>query len=82
MELGTKPHFPPVQPLADWAAYKLGVAPDRDHQVGFLIARKISRKGTKGAFMFRQAFEAGERTVNRVFARHVEQAARGLGGAR
>lgn len=27
VELGTRPHFPPVQPLADWAEHKLGLSP-------------------------------------------------------
>lgn len=68
VELGTRPHFPPVQPLAEWAEAKLGVPRDESREVGFLIARKISRKGTKGAFMFTRAFEANRAQVERIFA--------------
>ena len=30
-----------IQPLADWAEHKLGVAPEKARSVGYLIARKI-----------------------------------------
>jgi hypothetical protein len=55
VELGTRPHFPPVQPLADWAVAKLGVPRDEAQAVGFRIARKIAKRGTEGAFMFTRA---------------------------
>lgn len=42
VEFGTKPHFPPVAPLERWAQTKLGTS-----GLGFVIARKIARKGTK-----------------------------------
>lgn len=47
VELGTKPHFPPLQPLQDWAMAKLGVSEEEAPSVAFLIARKIARVGTK-----------------------------------
>lgn len=67
VELGTKPHFPPVKPLAEWAVRKLGVDPSEARSVGFLIARKISRKGTKGAHMFEEGFKANRRQVVQFF---------------
>lgn len=67
VELGSRPHFPPVQPLADWAVAKLGVDPGEARSVGFLIARKISRKGTEGAHMFERAFEANRAQVARIY---------------
>lgn len=67
VELGTRPHFPPVQPLADWAEFKLGVPREEAGTVGFLIARKIAREGTEGAFMFQRAFDANEPQVQRIF---------------
>ena len=69
VELGTRPHFPPVAPLADWAVAKLGV-PRRDaRRVGFAIARKISIEGTEGAFMFTRAFEANRGQVAAIYNR-------------
>lgn len=41
IEFGTRPHFPPVDALRDWAAKFLG-----DERLAFLVARAISRRGT------------------------------------
>lgn len=41
VEFGTRPHFPPVEPLEEWAR-RHGMPPG----TGFLIARKIARYGT------------------------------------
>jgi len=41
VEFGARPHFPPVDALKDWAAKKLG-----DENLAFVVARKISEKGT------------------------------------
>lgn len=41
VEFGTRPHFPPVEALKDWAAKFLG-----DEALAFLVARAISRRGT------------------------------------
>lgn len=80
VELGTKPHFPPVQPLADWARQKLGVDPGEARSVGFLIARKISKKGTKGAHMFADAFKANRGQVARIFEGARERIAARIAG--
>lgn len=63
VELGTKPHFPPVAPIADWARAKLGLTEDEARRVAFMIARKISQHGTKGAHMFADALEATEEQI-------------------
>jgi len=42
VEGGTMPHFPPVAALERWAQTKLGIS-----GLGFVIALKISREGTK-----------------------------------
>lgn len=44
---GTVPHFPPVDALIPWVIKKLAVAPANARSVAFLVARKISRVGTK-----------------------------------
>jgi hypothetical protein len=41
VELGTRPHFPPVDALKPWAEKKLG-----DENLAFVVARAISRRGT------------------------------------
>jgi len=69
VELGTKPHYPPIQPLAEWVEHKFGYSGNEARNVAFLIQRKIGRKGTEGAFMFKQAFEANQEQVLRIMAR-------------
>lgn len=73
VELGTRPHFPPVQPLADWAERKLGVPAAQARDVGFLIARKIARRGTEGAHMFERAFERVRPQVVAIYERAHER---------
>ena len=41
IEFGTRPHFPPVDALRDWAAKFLG-----DERLAFVVARAIARRGT------------------------------------
>ncbi len=68
VELGTKPHFPPVEPLRDWVEKKLGVDPSRSGQVAFLIARKIAKRGTKGARYAGRALDENADQVNQIVA--------------
>ncbi len=57
VELGTKPHFPPIAPIKFWVEKKLGIEGKEADSVAFLIARKISKKGTEGAYMFGNAWD-------------------------
>lgn len=58
VEVGRKPgSFPPVAPIALWAERKLGVFDHEAQGVGFAIARKIFKSGTKGAHMFQDAWK-------------------------
>jgi hypothetical protein len=63
VELGTKPHFPPLAPLQDWVEKKLGIDKSESKQVAFLIARKISRKGTQGQHPFEKGLSENSRQV-------------------
>ncbi len=67
VELGTKPHMPPIQPLEDWVQHKLGKMGPEIKRVAQAIAWKIKHHGTKGAFMFKDAFEANQDEVLRQF---------------
>ena len=77
VELGTKPHFPPLDALTDWVHSKFDLPRAQAKSVAFLIARKISKKGTKGQHMFRdtlnenasQVFNILDAAVDRIFAR-------------
>lgn len=50
VERGTRPHFPPPSALERWCAIVLGNA-----RLAFVVARAISRRGTRGAKMFEKA---------------------------
>lgn len=67
VELGTKPHWAPIQPLIDWVEQKLDIPADQSEGVARRIQYKIAHRGTKGSFMFKQAFDKGADTVNRAF---------------
>lgn len=68
VEMGTKPHFPPIEPLAFWVERKLGYHGDEAKGVAFAIARKMSRKGTKGANMFAETYANNESRVQGILA--------------
>lgn len=42
VELGTRPHWPPIEPLKEWARFVLG-----DEDLGYAVAASIARNGTK-----------------------------------
>ena len=82
VELGTRPHFPPVDALIDWVRIRFGISGDKEARgVAFLVARKIARKGTKPQRPFGLAFQAQEQAVRRIFERAAANiAARAVGG--
>jgi len=46
IEFGTRPHFPPLQPILEWVKRKLHVPEKRAKGVAFMVVRKIGRRGT------------------------------------
>jgi len=68
VERGRRPgRMPPIDAIQYWVERK-GIAGDEDpRQVAFLIARAIGRRGTKGAFMFRDGLEAARPRVVRLW---------------
>lgn len=64
VELGTKPHFPPIEPLRYWVERVLRIEDEkRSRSVAFAIARKIARRGTRGQKMFGKAFDENRHRV-------------------
>lgn len=59
VEKGTRPHFPPVYALEGWAR--------RHGMVAFLVARAISKRGTKAHRMLENALEDNQRRVIQFF---------------
>lgn len=79
VELGTRPHFPPVDAIEDWVRVKLGITGPEARGVAFAIARKIAARGTQGAFMFQNAMAAAEPELERQARLMVDEIVRQLG---
>lgn len=80
VEYGTKPHFPPAGPLQHWVETKLGISGKEAKSVAYLIARAISRRGTKGAQMFGQGFSENETAVMRILEQIPADIVKGVNG--
>jgi hypothetical protein len=76
VECGTKPHFPPIDPLEFWVEKKLGLSGREARSVAFLIARAISVRGTKAAHMFEKGFGENEARVVRILNEIADDIAR------
>lgn len=54
VEMGSRPHTPPLQPLIDWAR-RHGATDDADaHRMAFGVQRKIAREGTRPTYFTRK----------------------------
>ena len=67
LEYGSRPHFPPPKALELWVKRVLRVPDEQVKGVAFLVARKISQRGTEGAHMFEKGWEASEQYVNDIW---------------
>lgn len=74
VENDTRPHFPPIAPLAEYARIKLGVSEKDSKRVGYLLARKISRVGTKGKHILERAITQSESDIETLFIKGIEDA--------
>lgn len=82
VELGTRPHFPPLEPIQDWVRVKLAISDETDIEAAALaIARKIAARGTLGVGMFHRTWARLEPQVQAIFSRARDRiAARMAGG--
>lgn len=79
VEYGTRKHFPPVGPIQHWVERKLGLSGSHARSVAFMIARAISRRGTKGAHMVEKGFDESEAAVMRILEEIPDDIARRIG---
>ena len=56
---GTRPHFPPIEAVQKWA--------DRHGIPAFLVARSISKKGTKGVPFYDRAIKQSPTIIDQIF---------------
>ena len=66
---GTRPHFPPIAALIPWVVKKLGISDAKQARtVAFLIARKISKVGTKPNPYHDRAFQSQVGMIRQVLS--------------
>lgn len=69
IELGARPHMPPIAPLADWVRRKLGVKDGKEaRSVAYAIALKIARDGTPAHHMFSEGLAATQAQIGEIIA--------------
>jgi hypothetical protein len=81
VEMGTRPHYPPLEPLINWVESKLGLYGDEAESAARGIQRKIGRFGTPGYGMARFALIDGQATISAEFADAAERITARLAGA-
>lgn len=67
VELGTRPHMPPIEPLIGWVQEKLGVSAQDARSVAFAVAMKIKKHGTKAQSPFRKTLDRQGAALSRIF---------------
>lgn len=81
LELGTRPHFPPVDALEDWVRVKFGYTDEQQiHGAALAIARKIAARGTLGVGMFHRTAARLTPTIRDIFSRAHARFVRRLAG--
>lgn len=64
IEYGTRPFFPPIAPLAEWAMRKgLGSSASEARSIAYLVARKIARDGIAPRGYFAKAWSRMQRDL-------------------
>ncbi|WP_238121964.1 MULTISPECIES: HK97 gp10 family phage protein [unclassified Xanthobacter] len=74
VELGARPHRPPVEPLADWVRRKLSKTGKEARATAFAIAAKIAKEGTPAHHMFAQGLAATQGQIQELLAAAADRA--------
>lgn len=82
LELGTRPHMPPVEALQPWVRAVLGISdPKENRSVAFLVAQKIARHGTEAQLPFERASRSTRAQVVQMFEAAAARIAQRLAGS-
>jgi len=68
VELGSRPHWPPLAPIELWVRRKLRIPDRRAKAVAFLVARKIARRGTAPRKIFALGLEDAKPAMAEIFS--------------
>ncbi|MEA3432405.1 MAG: HK97 gp10 family phage protein [candidate division WOR-3 bacterium] len=66
VEFGTRPHFPPTQPIKEWAHRKLGLEGEELEKATKSIQWKIYHEGTPGAPYLRPALNKAPELLKQI----------------
>lgn len=66
VEMGTRPHFPPVAPIQFWVEKQMGLTGKEAKSVTHAIVRAIGRRGTKARKMFGTSVDARRAQVIKI----------------
>lgn len=80
VELGTKPHWAPIEPLLDWVIHKLGKTEAEAERVARSIQLNIAHHGTPAAGMFHRGLNQTRAQIEQFFEQAVGRIAIGLTG--
>jgi hypothetical protein len=80
VETGSRPHWPPIAPLILWAKRKFSLSDKEARATGFLVARKISREGTRAWNMAKDGLAATRGTIEARYAQALVRVTQRLGG--
>ena len=79
LENGTKPHFPPLEAIEKWITVKRivpgtnGKRVPTTKQLAFLIARGISKNGTKPTKLLQQTIDSSDDLINMLIVEITQQ---------
>lgn len=82
MEFGRRPgaKMPPPQALERWVHLQMGVPTEDAPGVAYVVARSIGRKGIKGRFFMRRAYEENKNRVMAFFVTALDRITKELAG--
>lgn len=81
VEVGTKPHTPPIQPLMDWVVAKLGLRDDDAKGAAFAISKAIAKRGTRAQPVWQTTYQRLLPEIEAKLAQSVERIAARLAGS-
>jgi hypothetical protein len=67
VELGTNPHWAPIQPLLDWVKVKIGLLDKSVENVAYAIRASIAEHGTNANPVWQQTWDAAEGYIREQF---------------
>jgi len=81
VELGSRPHWAPIQPLIDWVQHRLGISGEEAEAVARKVQFGIAHHGTPAIGMFHRAYNANQAQVATMFGEARNRIAARLAGA-